>query len=331
MYTISTFAASKYVGIRKGVTLMKKRFSFSRGLLYFAAAVAALGLMVSTLDAAVPNAVTMTVTAVGKKNTVPPPVAKEDIQLYEGKERVQIADWKRGETLYLALLIDDSLDTIVASQFGDIKAFLMAQPKTTAIAVFYGRNGTAMLAQDFTTDHALAAKALRIPLGGFGAFTSPYLTLLDLMKRWPATGDRRSILLISSGIDYFRGNFGPRSPDLDSTIERAQKENINVWTIYSPDAGHRGEGFFRAFYAQGNLSELSDETGAESYYLGFGVPVTFKPYLDEIQLHLNNQYLLTFDSSRGGKKGRFERMRVVTELPNVQFLTPSEVFLPASE
>jgi hypothetical protein len=40
---------------------------------------------------------------------------------------------------------------------------------------------------------------------------------------------------------------------------------------------------------------------------------------------------LTFDSSRGGKKGRFERMRVVTELPKVQFLTPSEVFLPASE
>jgi hypothetical protein len=331
MYTISTFAASKYVGIRKGVILMKKRFSFSRELLYFAAAVAVLGLMASTLDAAEPNAVTMTVTAVGKKNTVPPPVAKEDIQLYEGKERVQIADWKRGETLYLALLIDDSLDTIVASQFSDIKAFIMAQPKTTAIAVFYGRNGTAMLAQDFTTDHALAAKALRIPLGGLGAFTSPYLTLLDLMKRWQGTGDRRSILLISSGIDYFRGDFTPRSPDLESTIERAQKENINVWTIYSPDEGHRGRGFFRAFNAQGNLSQLSDETGAESYYLGFGVPVTFKPYLDEIQLHLNNQYLLTFDSSRGGKKGRFERMRVVTELHGVEFLTPSEVFLPASQ
>jgi hypothetical protein len=310
---------------------MKKQFLFSRGLLYFAAAVAVLGFMASSLDAAGPSAVTMTVTAVGKKNTVPPPVAKEDVQLYEGKERVQIADWNRGETLYLALLIDDSLDSSVASQFGDLKAFIMAQPSTTSIAVFYARNGVAMLGQDFTNDHALAAKALRIPLGGQGAFSSPFLTLLDLMKRWPATGDRRSILLISSGIDYFRGNFGPRSPDLDSTIERAQKENINVWTIYSPDAGHQGRGFFRVSNAQSNLSQLSDETGAESYYLGFGVPVTFQPYLDEIQMHLNNQYLLTFDSSRGGKKGRFERMRVVTELPKVEFMTPSEVFLPASE
>jgi hypothetical protein len=310
---------------------MKNRFLFSRGLLYFAAAVAALGLMASTLDAVEPNAVTMTVTAVGKKNTVPPRIAKEDVQLYEGKERVQIADWKHGETLYLAVLIDDSLDSSVASQFGDLKAFIMAQPGTTSIAVFYARNGVAMLGQDFTNDHALAAKALRIPLGGLGAFSSPYLTLLDLMKRWPATGDRRSILLISSGIDYFRGNFGLRSPDLDSTIERAQKGNINVWTIYSPDAGHQGSGFFRVSNAQANLSQLSDETGAESYYLGFGVPVTFQPYLEEIQLHLNNQYLLTFDSSRGGKKGRFERMRVVTEIPKVEFLTPSEVFLPASQ
>jgi hypothetical protein len=309
---------------------MKRRFSFRQGLPYFAAAVAVLGLMASSLDAAGPNAVTMTVTAVGKKNTAPPTVAKEDVQLHKGKERLQVADWKRGETLYLALLIDDSLDSSVASQFSDLKAFIMAQPKTTSVAVFYGRNGEAMLAQDFTNDHTLAAKALRIPLGGLGAFSSPYLALLDLMKRWPATGDRRSILLISSGIDYFRGNWGLMSPDLESTIERAQKENINIWTIYSPDAGHQGRGFFRVSNAQANLSQLSDETGAESYYLGFDVPVTFKPYLDEIQLHLNNQYLLTFESS-GGKKGRFERMRVTTELPNVEFLTPSGVYLPASE
>lgn len=309
---------------------MKKRFSFNKGLLHFAAAVALLGLMSSSLYAAGPNAVTMTVTAVGKKNTAPPNIAKEDVQLYQGKERRQVADWKRGETLALALLIDDSLDTSVASQYGELTAFITAQPKTTSIAVFYARNGVAMLAQDFTNDHALAAKALRFPLGGLGAFSSPYLALLDLLKRWPATGDRGSILLISSGIDYFRGNWGLMSPDLESTIERAQKENINIWTIYSPDAGHQGRGFFRVSYAQANLSQLSDETGAESYYLGFGVPVTFKPYLDEIQLHLNNQYLLTFDSS-GGKKGRFERMRVVTELPNVEFLTPSGVFLPASE
>jgi len=274
------------------------------------------------------SAVTMTVTAVGKKDTQPPPLTKDDVQLYQGKEKVQVADWKRGETLYLAVLIDDSLESSVANQWSDLKAFIMAQPESTYVAVAYARNGSAMVAQDFTKDHALAAKALRIPLGSAGAFTSPYLAVQDWIKRWPESGERKSIMVFSSGIDYFRGSFDPIDPDLDTTVARAQKLNVNVWTIYVPDAGHVGRREFRVFNAQSNLSRLSEETGAESYYLGFGMPVTLKPYFDEIQMHLNNQYLLTFVGN-GGKKGKFERVRVVTEAPNVEFLTPSEVFLPA--
>jgi hypothetical protein len=241
-----------------------------------------------------------------------------------------VADWKRGETLNLAVLIDDSIDTSAATNWNDLKAFINAQPKTTSIAVGYARNGAAMISQDFTSDHALAAKALRLPIGGQGAFSSPYLALQDLVKRWPASGDRRSIIFITSGIDYFRGNFGPTSPDLDLTIELAQKGNINIWTIYYPGAGHTSRGFFRVSSAQSNLSQLSDETGAESYYLGVSAPVSFKPYFDEIQVHLANQYLLTFPAS-GGKKGRFDRVRVATELPGVEFMAPSAVFLPASQ
>jgi hypothetical protein len=274
--------------------------------------------------------VTTTVTAVGKKNAEPPPVKKEDVELYKGKERLQVADWHKGENLFLAVLIDDSLDQTVAGQWNDLKSFLMAQPATTYIGIFYGRNGAATVVQDFTKDHELAAKSLRIPFGGFGAFSSPYLELQDLIKRLPGAGERRSIVMITSGIDYFRGNFGPTSPDLDPTIESAQKANINVWTLYAPDAGHGGRGYFRVSNAQSELSQLSDETGAESYFLGFGMPVTFRGYFDEISTHLNNQYLLTFEGS-GGKRGRFERVRVTSELQGVEFMTPSMVFLPKSE
>jgi hypothetical protein len=294
-------------------------------LVLLATALAVASLTATAIRAAEP--VTTTVTAVGKKNTQPPPIKKDDVELYQGKERLQVADWRRGETLFLAVLIDDSLEQNIASQWNDLRAFMMAQPPSTYIGVFYGRNGAAQVAQDFTNDHAVAAKALRIPFGGFGAFSSPYLELQDLIKRLPGTGERRSIMLISSGIDYFRGNFGPISPDVDPTIENAQKANINIWTIYAPDAGHGGRGFFRVNNAQSELSEVSEETGAEAYFLGFGPPVTLKPYFDEISNHLNNQYLLTFEGS-GGKRGRFERIRVVTEIPGVEFMTPSGVFLP---
>lgn len=278
--------------------------------------------------AAGPEGVTLTVTAVGKKDAGTPTVSRDDVQFFVNKERKQTADWRKGEKLYLAVLIDDSLDPVVGSQWNDLKEFFNNQPDTTYISVSYGRNGEAMLAQDFTNDHALAAKALRLPMGA-GAFSSPYFALQDLIKRLPASGERRSILLISSGIDYFHGNY-PTSPDLQTTIEHAQKQNINVWSIYYPDTGHRSHRFFLVGKAQSDLSQLGEETGGESYYLGTSAPVSFKPFLDELTMHLNNQYLLTFQGN-GGAKGRFERDRVTAELPNLEFLHASQVFLPASK
>jgi hypothetical protein len=305
---------------------MSIKFKTSSGAFLVGALAFALAFIPS--NAAAAEKVTFTVTAVGKGDTNPPSVSRDNVQFLKSKERTQIADWRRGEKLYLAVLIDDSLDTDVANQWSDLRNFFGAQPPSTYIGVFYARNGTAELAQDFTNDHALAGKALRLPIGE-EAFSSPYFALQDLMKRWPSNTERRSILLISSGIDYFHGNF-PTSPDLDSTIERAEKENVNIWSIYYPDIGHRERRYFLATRGQWDLSRLAEETGAESYYLGITAPVTFKPYLDELRTHLDNQYLLTFEGN-GGAKGRFENVHIRTELPNVQFFTFSQVYLPPAK
>jgi hypothetical protein len=311
---------------------MKSRLHHMAALTLVCAAVFGARLLVAKAASPASDTVVMTVTAVGKKDAAPPPIKPEDVQLTLGKEKKQIAGWTKAEKLYLAVLIDDALDSSAASQWNDVKEFLSAQPESTSELVAYARNASAMVAQDFTSDHALAAKALRIPIGSVGAYGSAYLSLLDLMKRWPESGDRRSILLISSGIDYFRGGFGTKSPDLDSTIERAEKGNINVWSLYYPGIGHRDRSFFRATNGQWNLSELSDETGAESYYLGLSAPVSFKPFLDEIQNHLNNQYLLAFAAGAGGgKKGKFERVQVKTELASVEFMHANQAFLPPGQ
>ena len=77
------------------------------------------------------------------------------------------------------------------------------------------------------------------------------------------------------------------------------------------------------------MEKLSQDTGAESYYLGVGTPVSIKPYLDEITNHLNNQYLLTFGAT-GGEKGKYVGVKVKTELKDVEFFTPASVFVPPS-
>jgi VWFA-related protein len=311
---------------------MNSKYKSRRSLLYLAAFVitGAFALIAASPVPAATNPVTMTITAVGKKQS-PPAINKNDVDLFQNKEHTQVASLRRGDSLFLAILIDDSLQQTVATDWNALRSFIMSQAPDTYVAVAYNRNGSALVVQDFTNDHKQAAKALRIPTGSFGAFTSPYLAVQDWMKRWPENGgDRRSIVMISSGVDYIHGGFGPFSADLDPSIERAQKANINVWTIYYPDANGRGRRGFRTFNAQSNLERLSAETGAESYYLGFGRPVSIEPYLNQIKERLDNQYLLSFVGSDAGKKGRFAPVHVATEVPNVKFLTPSEVFVPSN-
>jgi hypothetical protein len=271
--------------------------------------------------------VTFTVTAVGKKQEAPP-IARDDVQLFQGKERKQIADWKKGEELYLAILIDSALDQNSGGQWDYLKEFISAQPASTFIALGYMQNNTTLVAQDFTQNKELVNKALRIPIGTAALGSSPYLSIIDMLKRWPNTGPRRSIVVITSGIDYFRGpGSGPIYPDVDPLIQRAERQNTNIWSIYYPSSGHRGRAFFLVNTAQINIDKVAEETGAESYFLGYGTPVSIKPYLDEISTHLNNQYLLTFAGS-GGSKGKFQSIKVKTELPDVEFMAPSAVFLP---
>lgn len=272
--------------------------------------------------------VTFTVTAVGKKDVDVSNISRDDVQLLQGKERKQIGDWKKGDTLFLAILIDDSIETTAGGQWEYLKEFIMSQPPSTSILVGYISNNGTRVFQDFTPDHALAAKALRLPMGIGALGSSPYLGTMDLLKRWPATGPRRSIVLITSGIDYFRGSgFGPFYPDLDPLISRAERQNTNIWSIYYPSSSHRGRAYWIMNMAQINIDKLSEDTGAESYFLGVGTPVSIKPYLDDISNHLNNQYLLTFAATPGAK-GRYQSMKVKTELKEVEFITPASVYIP---
>src|SRR6516225_1323768 len=243
-------------------------------LLGLAAAVGSTALAAETPAPVTGGKATITVTAIGKKDSAPPPIANSDVQLTVNKERKQVAGWSKSNSLGLAILIDDALITTAAGQWNDMRDFIMALPPSTAVAVAYASNSTAMVAQDFTTDHALAAKALRIPRGALGAGSSPYLAVMDWMKRWPSTGSARSLLLISSGIDYFRGGFGPFYPDLDSVISRAQRENINLWSIYYPTVGHRAGSFSLINMGQNNMNKMTGETGGETYYLGTTAPVS---------------------------------------------------------
>jgi hypothetical protein len=273
----------------------------------------------------------MVVTVEPRHGSNVPVINREDVMVYQGRDRAKVTDWLalQGEHagLQLFILIDDSANTSLGSQLEDIRQFINAQPATTAIGVAYMRNGIADVLQNPTNDHAQAAKALRLPFGDPGASASPYFSVTDLIKRWPETPVRREILMVSDGIDRFWGS-GPSDPYVDSTIEDAQRAGVIIFSIYMPGGGHFGHSFWRINWGQNYLSQISDETGGESYYLGFGAPVSFAPYLDDLTHRLTRQYLLTF-LAKPEKKAGFQQVKLRTEVPNAELVAADRVYVPA--
>jgi len=98
-------------------------------------------------------------------------------------------------------MIDDTCDGAgIGTHLNDLREFINAQPPATSVAVAYMSNATVQFAQNFTTDHAQTAKALRLPRGNLSSMDSPYLSLISLVKGWPQQKVRREVLMITDGI-----------------------------------------------------------------------------------------------------------------------------------
>jgi len=265
----------------------------------------------------------------------PPVIQREDVMVYEGKDRDAVTEWvpAQGDRagLELFILLDDGSNVSLGTQLEDIRQFINSQPASTRIGVAYMQNGTARIEQNLTSDHALAAKALRLPLGSRGVNASPYFSVSDLVKRWPASTARREIFMASDGVDLYYGAGDLQDPYLQEAIEDAQRAGILVSAVYTPSVGHIGHSYWLSYWGQLYLSELAEKTGGEAYYIGFtGAPVAFAPYLDDVAHRLNHQYLLTF-LAKPPKKAGLQRVKIKTEVPNVDMVAPEEVYVPAAQ
>ena len=283
-----------------------------------------------------PVQMTVTVRVLGKNKRMPE-VNREDIIVRQGKDRLRVTGWTpiRGDRdpLDLFILIDDAARTSVSSQFGDLREFIYSLPRTTSVGVGYMRNGTVQVAQELTTDHRQAAKALRIPLGSPGVYGSPYLSAIDLMKRWPENSNRREILMVTDGIDRLHGyphhrGLGPISPDASAASTVAQRTGTIIHSIYTRGVGWRGSNYWQVTNGQNAMAKLADETGGESFFLGIGQPVSFRPYLDRLQTSFDSRYRLEFNAMLGKKPG-LQYVKLTTEVAGVELNSADSVWVAA--
>ncbi|MGH2509862.1 MAG: hypothetical protein ACRDHZ_20985 [Ktedonobacteraceae bacterium] len=295
--------------------------------------------MIAQEPAAGTTPVSMVVTVEPLSGKRPAVVNREDVRVYQGKQRLEVTGWQpatgRHAALDLFILIDETNSTSLGSQLSDIRDFINAQPSTTSVGIGYMANTTVKIVQNFTTDHAAAAKALRLPLGTTSAMDSPYLSLMDLIKRWPNTNARREVLMITDGIDRLRlrGNLMSLpsiSVDAQSVGDRAQRDRVIVHTLYAEGANHAFRNFWVANMGANNLSMVADVTGGSSYFLGYNNPPSFKPWLDRLNTILNNQFWLTFDA-KPGKRAGLQYIRLETEVPGAELVSANSVYVPAAK
>lgn len=281
-----------------------------------------------------------------------PALNAENVKVRQGKNFLSVAQVIRAQgdnaALQLMILIDDTLNTqAVGNNLNDLKAFIGAQPPSTVIGVAYMSNAIANVAQNFTADHALAVKAVRLPRGATSAMDSPYLSLISLVKGWPKQNVRREVLMVTDGIDRLRGQrpgpdrLSPRygvgpivhemptiSVDATSASEINQRYNVIVHSIYSPGIGGPERGSWTAQMGLSGLSKLAEETGGETFSLSTSNPVSFKPYLETLQKLFNNQYYLVFRAVPKNK-GSLQYVKVETQ-PKTKLLAPNNVWVPGA-
>ena len=297
----------------------------------------------STTTTTVP--VQMVVTVEANHGTAVPAVAREDVIVNQGRDRDEVKDWipLQGDRarLELFVLLDDASRANLGAQLQDLSKFVSAQPPTTAIGLGYMRNGVVDIVDRFTTDHAKVAKHVRLPLGELGATANPYLSIVDLIKRWPTDPIghqvlmnrwpdipvRHEILVVSDGIDRLGGT-GIANPYVDEAIVEAQRTGVIIYTIYAGGVGRYGRSIWRINWGQNYLSEIAEETGGEAFYLGSETPISFTPYLDDLNRRLNHQYLLAF-FAKPEKKAALVRVKLRTEVPNAELVAAEKVYVPA--
>jgi hypothetical protein len=289
-----------------------------------------------------------------------PRLQKQDVKVKQGKTFLNVTQLipAQGEnaTLQLMLLIDDTLNPSVGSNLNDIKEFIAAQPASTAIGVAYMSNATINVAQNFTADHDLAVKAVRLPRGSLSTMDSPYLSLISLVKGWQQQNVRREVVMVTDGIDRLRGenpeasrmgssrsrpnsrmgsDFGSVyhsmptiSNDATTASEISQRYNVLVYSLYALGVGRAGRSSWDLNLGLSGLTKIADETGGECFSLGTSQLVSFKPHLERLQKMLANQYFVVFQAVPKNKAG-FQRVNVQTELSNSELLAPDNIWVAA--
>lgn len=227
----------------------------------------------------------------------------------------------------LAVLVQDDLVSSASNEIKPLGEFIRKLPAGSRVMIGYIKAGSLQVRQKFTSDLEKAARSLRVPIGSASAAPyNPYVEVIEAINKFESQpSGRRSLLLISDGLDVSRGvdsSAPSQSIDLQRAINQAQRRSVAVYSFYEPSVTLSGGGnSLLVGNAQSSLERLSNETGGKAYFQGTGAPVSFDPFLRDLDATLAKQLAVTYLSTHPNKG--FHKLQIRSLTPGVELSYPS--------
>lgn len=277
------------------------------------------------------------VVTVLSNNEIPGGIPQDALHLRVDGKDSNITGWTQLRSpqskVEMVVLIDDGARASLGTQMSDIAKFIQGLPPDAQVAVAYMENGRAAFAGPLTADHGGVMKELHLPMAGMpGVSASPYFCLSDLAKNWPSNDAhaRREVVMVTDGVDYYEMHYDPEDPYVQAAINDAVRARLIVYSIYWRNAGRFDNTDYAANDGQNLLAQLTQATGGNSYWQGYGNPVSLEPYFADISRRLDNQYELDFMAPMGSKP-QMETLKLKVSA-NTKIDAPQQVYVhPGAE
>lgn len=253
-------------------------------------------------------------------------IEEASFQLYEDGARQDIAFFRRTQLpIALALLIDTSASMTekmsTAQQAAIGFAERLRDEDQASVIDFDSRVN---ILQDFTNSiDKLKAAIRRTSAGGSTSlYNAIYISLKELGKVGATTVDeirRQAIVMLSDGEDT------SSLVDFDEVLELAKRSDTVIYSIglRSRDIRNR-RGFREADFV---LRQLAQETGGRAFFpeQAEDLPAIYQRISDE----LSSQYALGYISKNPLQDGRWRRIVVRVDRPNVAARTKQGYYAPS--
>jgi hypothetical protein len=277
------------------------------------------------------------ITVLPAKNAPAAEVSQQNLAVKVNGKDSSITNWRQygpDSPVEMVVLIDGSARSSLGTQMSEISHFIDSLPANVRVTAAYMENGRAVLTGPLSTNRAQVAQSLHITGALPGISASPYFCLSDLAQHWPSSNSaaRREVVMLTDGVDYYDSvrRYNPEDPYVQAAITDAVRAKIMVYTIYWRNVGFIDRSPMAEDTGQNLLLQVSAATGGNSYWMGYGDPVSLQPYLDDITRRLDDQYEVSFMTPSNGKQ-QVASFRMKLNAPGTKIDAPDQVLVMASE